>query len=248
MSPGRRLAVESAFGVTLGRYQLKEGRIAFAASAAPRLPRSIAVRLAGIAGLNNVGQMQPNFHLRPSGLGRGERPNLPVFGSGSSIGTGPNGGLSPNDIKFAYSLTDITQLYGGTIVGTTTGTGTGTGTTPTLLDGTGQTVGLFELDGYLASDIALYVTTFTLPSVLNPTGTSAIPLLQNVLLDGAGGGIINAAGQGEVTLDIDMVLALAPNVTNIYVYEGNQTHQSRPPPLISSSAWRTTRRRMERRF
>ena len=46
--------------------------------------------------------------------------------------------------------------------------------------------------------------------------------MQNVLIDGATGGILSPGGQGEVTLDIDMVLALAPNVKTVYVYEGNQ--------------------------
>ena len=204
--------VESAFGVRLGWYQLKEGRVAFANAAPPRLPSRIAARLAGIAGLSNIGVMHPHAGLRPS---EGSlRPNVPITGGGS-IGTGPAGGLVPNDIKFAYSLTGTTTLYGATLVGTQAAP-----TTP--LDGTGQTVGLFELDGYTPSDIALYVSTFGLPTVLNPTGTGATPLLQNVLLDGATGNIINASGQLEVTLDIDMILALAPNATNIYVYEGNQ--------------------------
>ncbi len=224
---GPASAVEFAFGVQLGQYQLHDGRIAYANSAPPRVPRSIAARLAGVAGLNNFGQMRPVSHPVASSGGEFLHPRLPVTGTGATIGTGPAGGLAPNDIKFAYSLTDVAPLYGTTgtgLVGTGTGTtGTGTTTTTPVLDGTGQTVGLFELDGYLTSDIALYISTYSLPTVLNPTVTTTPAPLQNVLLDGANGGIINAQGQSEATLDIDMILALAPNVKTIYVYEANGT-------------------------
>ena len=209
--------VEKAFGVRLSRYQLKDGRTIFANATAPTLPRSIAVRVAGVAGLTDVAKMHPHYRMLS--------PRLPVTGTGGS-GTGPAGGLAPNDIKYAYSLADVTPLYTAVSTGTgtpTTGTGTGTTSTSALLDGTGQTVGLFELDGYTPSDIALYVTQFGLPTALTPSGTTTQPALQNVLIDGATGGILTPGGQGEVTLDIDMVLALAPNVSTLYVYEANQT-------------------------
>lgn len=258
---GTTPTVEKAFGVTLGRYQLADGRVVFANAAAPRVPQSIAARLAGVAGLTNMGQMRPKLRLQPRQAG----PLLPVTGVGGGIGTGPAGGLAPNDIKFAYNLSDITPLYpfttttiGTTTTGTTgtgtTGTGTtGTGTTtttttstvstgtvtgtPTGLDGAGQTLGLFELDGYDPKDVALYVSTFGLPTQLVPvttttgtTTTTTQPVLQNIVLGRATGGIITPSGQGEVTLDIDMALALAPNIKTIYVYEGNQ----RTDPTIAA--------------
>ncbi len=98
-------------------------------------------------------------------------------------GTGPGGGLSPANIKAAYGL-------GGT-----------------ALTGSGQTLALFELDGYDPADIAAYESRFGLPSVP----------LQNVLLNTATG----AAGinTDEVTLDIEMQLALAPGAGKIIVYE-----------------------------
>ena len=76
----------------------------------------------------------------------------------SPFGTGPLGGLSPSDIKTAYNI-------------------------PGSVNGSGQTLGLFELDGYTASDITTYETNFGIGAVT----------LQNVLVDGASG----AAGSGQ---------------------------------------------------
>ncbi|MGZ3659656.1 MAG: S53 family peptidase [Bdellovibrionota bacterium] len=77
--------------------------------------------------------------------------------------------------------------------------------------GSGETLALFELDGYNASDIAGYASNF---------GFTA-PTLQNVLVDGASG----AAGSGaiEVTLDIELAAAVAPGLSKIMVYEGPKT-------------------------
>ncbi|MEI6655190.1 MAG: YDG domain-containing protein, partial [Verrucomicrobiota bacterium] len=76
----------------------------------------------------------------------------------------------------------------------------------TALTGTGQSVGLLQFDGYYASDITAYKTQFGLPNV---------PLI-NVAVDG--GVSTPGTGNGEVCLDIEMVLAMSPGVSAIYVY------------------------------
>lgn len=76
--------------------------------------------------------------------------------------------------------------------------------------GLGQNVALFQLASYQEKDINQYTTFFGLPPAK----------LTNVLVDGGSTSGINA----EVTLDIELVLALAPD-SHIYVYEGPNTNQ-----------------------
>ena len=97
-------------------------------------------------------------------------------------GSGPKGGLAPSDIRNAYHLTGSQG-------------------------GAGQAVALYELDGYLASDITAYQGAFGLPA-LAPT---------TVLVDGATGAA--GANTDEVALDIELAQALAPNLGHVYVYE-----------------------------
>ena len=77
-------------------------------------------------------------------------------------------------------------------------------------NGSGQKVALFELGAYLTSDITAYTAYYGLPSAN----------LTNVLVDGGSGGAIDP----EVTLDIELVLALAPQ-SQVYVYEGPNSGQ-----------------------
>jgi len=100
------------------------------------------------------------------------------------IGTGPGGGLTPSDLVTAYNLGGVAAT------------------------GTGQTLALFELDGYRASDVAAYRSYY---------GLSNVPL-SNVLIDGFSGS--PGSGASEVTLDIELMMALAPGATTIMVYEG----------------------------
>jgi uncharacterized repeat protein (TIGR01451 family) len=79
------------------------------------------------------------------------------------------------------------------------------------LNGSGQTVALVEFDGYLASDITEYE---------GMAGRTNIPL-QNVLLDGFTGAPTGDGGEVEVSLDIQMLVSIAPALANIVVYEGN---------------------------
>lgn len=106
-------------------------------------------------------------------------------GAVPATGSGPKGGLSPSDIKTAYNLNSISE------------------------NGAGQTLGLFELDGYQATDISAYASNFSISPVVS---------LQNVLIDGASGNA--GSGAAEVTLDIELMMAVAPGASKIIVYEG----------------------------
>jgi hypothetical protein len=77
------------------------------------------------------------------------------------------------------------------------------------LDGSGQIVGLLQFDGYTASDISYYESQAGLPS---------IPL-SNVLLDGFSGLPTGSGGEVEVSLDIEMSISMATNLSKVIVYE-----------------------------
>jgi subtilase family serine protease len=85
----------------------------------------------------------------------------------------------------------------------------------TTLTGAGQTVGMFEADGYYSSDIAAYATAAG-------NGRTSI-VIQTVLLDGFSGVPTTGADSGnpEVSLDIEMAMSMAPGLSKIIVYEGN---------------------------
>ena len=87
-------------------------------------------------------------------------------------GTGQQGGYAPADLRTAYNVPET----GG---------------------GAGQTLAVFELDGYIASDITAYENAFGIPNVP----------LQNVLVDGSDGSASGASA--EVALDIELMTALA---------------------------------------
>lgn len=79
--------------------------------------------------------------------------------------------------------------------------------------GDGQTVALFEIGGYTPSDVSFYTQQTNLPNAT----------LTNELVGGYDGSVIGT--QDEVTGDIELVLAVAPDV-QIYVYEGDPNDAS----------------------
>lgn len=118
--------------------------------------------------------------------GRARRPKSAPVSPGRlprGIGSGWGGGLTPGDIKAAYNLQSV------------------------ALTGAGQTLGVYQLDGYRASDIAAYENAFGLPHVP----------LENVLVAGASG--TPGVYASEVTLDIELQLAMAPGASKVIVYE-----------------------------
>ena len=85
----------------------------------------------------------------------------------------------------------------------------------TTLTGAGQMVGLLEFDGFYSSDIAAY-------AAAAGNGRTNI-VIQTVLLDGYNGVPTTGAnsGNGEVSLDIEMAMAMAPGLAKIVVYEAD---------------------------
>jgi uncharacterized repeat protein (TIGR01451 family) len=76
------------------------------------------------------------------------------------------------------------------------------------LDGTGQNVALFELDGYFLADILSYEAQAGLPNLT----------ITNIAVDG-GVPVPSFGGDVEVSLDIEMVISMATNASEVVVYE-----------------------------
>jgi hypothetical protein len=83
----------------------------------------------------------------------------------------------------------------------------------TTLTGAGQMVGLVQFDGYYTNDILSYARAAG-------GGRTNIPI-QKVLLDGFNGTPTTGtnSGNGEVSLDIEMAMAVAPGLSKIVVFE-----------------------------
>jgi subtilase family serine protease len=105
----------------------------------------------------------------------------------------------------------------------------------TSLTGSGQVVGLQEFDGYTPADVTAYETTAGLPNVP----------VQEVLLNGVSNDPNN--GDAEPPLDIQMVISMAPGLSKVVFYYGNNIDtilteyanptQGEPRPLQMSSSW-----------
>jgi hypothetical protein len=100
-----------------------------------------------------------------------------------TTGSGPAGLFTGNDFRNAYAP-DV------------------------ALNGAGQTVGLFELDGFYSADVA---------ANFQRAGLAPVPT-QTVLLNGFNGAPGNA--NVEVVLDIMMAAYMAPGLSKVIVYEG----------------------------
>lgn len=116
------------------------------------------------------------------------------------FGSGPGGTYMGNDFRTAY------------VPGV-------------ALDGTGQSVALFELDGYFTADIISYEAQAGLPNLT----------ITNVAVDG-GVSFPSFGGSGEVSLDIEMVISMATNLSQVIVYEAPNGFQNSPVDLLNRIA------------
>ena len=185
--------IENAFHVHLQTFKHpKENRVFFAPEAEPSL--DLQTPVLAISGLNNY--VRPRPHIHPEGLFL--HPSVRPMGGGGSGGGGGGGNPGP------FAGSDFRDAYAPGV----------------SLDGTGQSVGLFELFGFNAQDIIDYE---------DSAGIFPYVTVQPVLIDGATGDTANAdylTNPGlldytfEVTGDIEMAIAMAPGLSSVVVYEG----------------------------
>ena len=182
---GPESLAERVFGVTINTYRTPGGRVFYANANLPKLPAYLASSVDYIGGLDNAVRFThpPVISKNRPHLGGGAKTACPS-GSASSI--------TPSQFAKAY---DYNTLY------------------DFGLQGQGQTVGVFELDGYSQSDIQTYASCF---------GGGGVKL-QNVILDGFNGQ--PGAGAVEVELDIEAIIGMAPKLAKVMVYEAPNTTQ-----------------------
>ena len=192
--------IEKAFHIHMLVFQHPgETRTFFAPDAEPSLDLNTPVL--AISGLNNY--VKPHPRLRP--LGTPFQPMVRPLGGGGSGGGGGGGNTGPfegYDFRNAYAA-GVSQ------------------------DGTGQSVGLFELFGFSQQDIQDYEAENGLPNVT----MTPIPIDGGPPNDSSVDWIDDPSYLDysfEVTGDIEMAIAMAPGLSSVLVYEG-PTPQDVPP-------------------
>ena len=218
---GSSAKITAAFHTNLRNYIDRKGVRYFSNSAAVRLPASIASTVSGVVGLTNTVRLQ-SLAVRPTA---GSKAAAKTSSSSASCETGyvtttELFDLVNNNTGFPYG-------YGG-------GPGCG-GLTPSQTNsmygapfaspstqGAGVTAAVFELSAYQASDINTWATHYY--------GKRYTAPLENVTVDGGPlapvcptGDTCPAEYNGyssdiEVDADIEMTLAVSPDVKHLIVY------------------------------
>jgi subtilase family serine protease len=186
-------AIEQAFRVSLTRYRLASGRLAYSNSAAPRIPASISPYVQGVLGLDNL--YLPEDHLvRVTHPASGTR-RLPRRMATASASSGPkpcsaaktqaedNGSFTANQLAAYYGMTPLYRL--GDL-------------------GQGVHIAFAEFEPNLTSDIAKYESCYGISTKVT----------YHKVQGGAGTG----AGSAEAALDIEDTMGLAPDAS-IDVYQ-----------------------------
>jgi subtilase family serine protease len=192
---GTAAAFDRAFGITLVNYRLSDGRVAYANSAAPKVPDSIAPYLDGVLGLDNVYLPQPADH-RLTGPST-ESPSAPAAATpaahaAKACTTAADtavaiSGYTANQLASHYGMTTLYQ-YGDL--------------------GQGVRVAVAELEPNLGSDIAGYEKCYGITTKVEDTTVDAP--------------VGRGAGEGEAALDIEDIAGIAPGAT-IDVYQDGST-------------------------
>jgi len=237
LSPGRTSAdglaipvsvtisqADQAFGVAMNAYQLSNGSVVYADAAAPQLASDIAGSVQGIVGLDGFEQMQPglagqDLHaLAPVAATPTTSPGVIPGQPTACAAAANNNGWTAGNIAQAYNFDPLYQA--GSF-------------------GQNESIDVYELSPYEASDIATYQTCY---------GTS-VPVSQ-VAVDGGLSSSSRPAGNGplEVALDAEDVVGLAPQLTAVHIYdtqncggcsnqydEWNQIYMNNDAQVVSTS-------------
>jgi subtilase family serine protease len=199
---GSEALAERAFSVAINDYQAPSGQRFYANASSPSLPAYIASLITSLTGLDNANRFyHPPIvsHTKPTLIPQAGG-NCPTAGQ-SGGGSGGGGIFGSSGSQVAYIPSQFARAYNYD------------GLHNAGLQGQGQTVGVFELDGYSLSDVQAYTQCF---------GGGSVPI-SNVVLDGFNGQ--PGAGAIEVELDMEVILSMAPKLAKLIVYEAPNTTQ-----------------------
>jgi kumamolisin len=214
---GERDRLAAALGTEIREYEIV-GRTFSANVGDPRLPADIARRVQAIAGLSTLATPRPMFRAinRVFCKGEGEaagytRTNILADGYNEC-----RTAIKDCTAKGRINADDETQIIGvcnqfhyPPTSPREHGDAPSGGPVPWKdADGAGQTVGITAFDTYARSDVADYLGYFGLPA----------NTIQNLSDVHVGGGAATGTDQGEVLLDIDTVMLIAPGAS-VVVYD-----------------------------
>ncbi len=223
---GSSAKVSAAFRTKLSNYRDKKGIRYYSNSSAVKLPSTLVHSVQGVIGLSNT----VREHQMVQRVKRV---------SGPAVRSSAKGSAAPASCEGTYPTTQqLVDLFVNGVADQTFGYGAGpgcSGLTPSQDNslygapnagargkGAGATEAVFELSAYQHSDISTWAQTFY--------GQNYTPPLQDVNVDGgplapvcpAGDQCPPAfngyAGDIEVVADIEMQLAIAPDVKHLVVY------------------------------
>jgi hypothetical protein len=202
---GTSSRVGEAFATSLSRYRLHDGRVARVTSSAPAVAQSIAGSVAAVVGLDEVTPSHPLLHRHPKSAGQ-RRPRKTKAAKFKHPAGSPQpcraakataselGGLTDDDIANAYGA------FGLYAEGDT---------------GAGVHVGVFEQEPFFKSDIQHFDTCYF-------GASAAASMITRVNMIPIEGGSTSGPGEGEASLDVEDVSAMAPGA-NIDVYDAPES-------------------------
>jgi hypothetical protein len=189
--------IDRALHTNLVKYRLPSGTTGWSTSAVPMLPRSIASGVSAVVGLDNLTSADTSLSADDRASSTTKSQGLPkaVTASPGACAAASNAARRSD----GWTEADIAQAYGLT----------------SLYDkgdlAAGQSIGIFELEPFLMSDVATFDR-----CIFGRSHTSQIALQR---LDGFD---LSGPGEGEAALDVEEISALAPDA-HILVYEAPNT-------------------------
>ena len=194
---GTTTDIARAFDAPVDTVRLADGSLVAQFTAHATLPAALASHVDTVVGLSTVAA--PSGHASVGHVAHAAATDTPTSCAAATGGASATS-TTPNSLG-GYTVTQQAQLYG---LASAWAQGD---------DAAGQTIGVYELAPYDASDLSTFLTCY---------GIS--PTITTVDVDG-GASTTAADAEDEATLDVEESSALAPGAT-IEVYEGPDSGSS----------------------